>query len=207
MLCGDVLAAGWVWAGALWDQYLLDELCAPCSSPSTREWVAGRCAGCCAQQVVVVEGRIVLAAAWMQQQQQTAVAAVALPRRLPAHQRAPVNFSLPGSCSPSNPSLQYPLNLPYLPTNRSSVIREFRYVATLTAAQLATSWVAVQLALGEARDTAERQLAAEERKKGGKVGGRVLGAVARWVDLVRDMAKRQLAVEDGKTGGKVGCFE
>ena len=50
-------------------------------------------------------------------------------------------------------------------------MRDFRYVATLTAAQLVTSWVQVQLALGEARDTAERQLAAEERKKGGKVGG------------------------------------
>ena len=53
---------------------------------------------------------------------------------------------------------------------RSSVIREFRAIATLTAAQLVTSWTHVSLALGEARDTAQRQLAAEERRKGGKVG-------------------------------------
>ena len=50
------------------------------------------------------------------------------------------------------------------------MIREFRATATLTAAQLVTSWIQVSLTLVEARDTAERQLAAEERKKGGKVG-------------------------------------
>lgn len=49
-------------------------------------------------------------------------------------------------------------------------MRDFRSVATLTAAQLVTSWIGVSLALGEARDTAERQLAAEEKKKG-RVGG------------------------------------
>lgn len=55
-------------------------------------------------------------------------------------------------------------------------MREFRSVATLTAAQLVTAWTHVSLALGEARDTAERQLAAEQRKKGGgKVGVPVAG--------------------------------
>ncbi|PRW20268.1 sister-chromatid cohesion 3 [Chlorella sorokiniana] len=55
----------------------------------------------------------------------------------------------------------------------TSVVREFRFVAVLTAAQLVTSWIQVQLALGEARDTAERQLAAEERKKGKAAAERV----------------------------------
>jgi cohesin complex subunit SA-1/2 len=60
------------------------------------------------------------------------------------------------------------------------VIREFRATATLTAAQLVTSWIQVSLTLVEARDTAERQLAAEERKKGGKVG-RGGGLAGGWV--------------------------
>ena len=72
---------------------------------------------------------------------------------------------------------------PLLPP-RSSVVREFRATATLTAAQLVTSWIQVSLTLVEARDTAERQLAAEERKKGGKVrrgggGGGVAGESSR----------------------------
>lgn len=60
-----------------------------------------------------------------------------------------------------------PSPLPAFLPPRSSVVREFRSVATLTAAQLVTSWIHVSQALGEARNAAERQLAAEERKKGG----------------------------------------
>ncbi|KAL4451286.1 hypothetical protein ABPG77_009358 [Micractinium sp. CCAP 211/92] len=65
----------------------------------------------------------------------------------------------------------------------TSVVREFRSVATLTAAQLVTAWTHVSLALGEARDTAERQLAAEQRKKGGgKAGADRVAAFQRNVD-------------------------
>ncbi|EFN51942.1 hypothetical protein CHLNCDRAFT_139605, partial [Chlorella variabilis] len=65
----------------------------------------------------------------------------------------------------------------------TSVVREFRCVATLTAAQLVTSWIHVSLALGEARDTAERQLAAEQRKKGGgKAGEERVAAFRRTLD-------------------------
>jgi hypothetical protein len=53
---------------------------------------------------------------------------------------------------------------------RSSVVRSFRYVATLTAQQIVTSLVAAQLLLGEARETAQRQLDAEKSKKGSKAG-------------------------------------
>ena len=53
---------------------------------------------------------------------------------------------------------------------RSSVVRSFRYVATLTAQQVVTSLVAAQLLLGEARETAQRQLDAEKSKKGSKAG-------------------------------------
>ncbi|KAL4420809.1 hypothetical protein ABPG75_010465 [Micractinium tetrahymenae] len=65
----------------------------------------------------------------------------------------------------------------------TSVIREFRSVATLTSAQLVTAWTHISLALGEARDTAERQLAAEERKKGGgKAAADRIAAFRRNVD-------------------------
>ncbi|PSC70800.1 sister-chromatid cohesion 3 [Micractinium conductrix] len=64
----------------------------------------------------------------------------------------------------------------------TSVIREFRAIATLTAAQLVTSWTHVSLALGEARDTAQRQLAAEERRKGGKAGADRVAAFRRTLD-------------------------
>lgn len=51
----------------------------------------------------------------------------------------------------------------------SSVVRTFRYVATLTAQQIVTSLVGACLLLGEARETAQRQLTAEKAKKGSKV--------------------------------------
>ena len=73
-----------------------------------------------------------------------------------------------------------PRSRPTRPPARSSVVREFRCVATLTAAQLVTSWIHVSLALGEARDTAERQLAAEQRKKGGGKVGLGLEGKGRW---------------------------
>ena len=46
----------------------------------------------------------------------------------------------------------------------SSVVRNFRALATLTAGQLVTSWVRAMITLTEARDTAQRQLDAEQRK-------------------------------------------
>jgi cohesin complex subunit SA-1/2 len=49
-------------------------------------------------------------------------------------------------------------------------VRPFRYAATVTSVQLVSSWNRVQAALTEARETAQFQLAAEE-KKAGKVGG------------------------------------
>ena len=52
---------------------------------------------------------------------------------------------------------------------RSSVVRSFRYVATLTAQRIVTSLVTATLLLGEARETAQRQLSAEKAKKGSKV--------------------------------------
>ena len=48
------------------------------------------------------------------------------------------------------------------------MVRQFRYASTLTAVQLVTSWLHVMGVLSEARDTAERQQAAE-KKKGNKV--------------------------------------
>jgi len=50
-----------------------------------------------------------------------------------------------------------------------SVIRSFRHAATVGATQLVTSWIDVMKTLMEARDTAQRQLAAEDKKaKGGR---------------------------------------
>ena len=52
--------------------------------------------------------------------------------------------------------------------SRSSEMRCFRYVGTLTACHVATSLVRVMLTLSEERETAHRQDAAEARKKGAK---------------------------------------
>ena len=49
------------------------------------------------------------------------------------------------------------------------MVRSFRYVATLTAQQIVTSLVSACQLLGEARETAQRQLTAEKAKKGSKV--------------------------------------
>jgi STAG domain len=51
----------------------------------------------------------------------------------------------------------------------SSVVRPFRYVFTLAASQLVTSLVRVIVTLTGARDTAQRQLDAEQKKKASKV--------------------------------------
>jgi cohesin complex subunit SA-1/2 len=59
----------------------------------------------------------------------------------------------------------------------SSVVRSFRFTATLTAQQVVTSIIKAMLLLGEARETAQRQMAAEQKKKGSKVSvGLVRGA-------------------------------
>ncbi len=55
----------------------------------------------------------------------------------------------------------------------SSVVRNFRYVATLTAQQIVTSLVGACALLGEARETAQRQLTAEKSKKGSKVSNKL----------------------------------
>ena len=49
----------------------------------------------------------------------------------------------------------------------SSDVRSFRYVGTLTACHVATSLIKVMWILSEERETAQRQEAAETRKKGG----------------------------------------
>jgi hypothetical protein len=54
----------------------------------------------------------------------------------------------------------------------SSVVRPFRLAATVAAAQLVTSWIHVMKTLMDARDTAQRQLMAEEKKS--KVGAALL---------------------------------
>ncbi|KAL3143333.1 hypothetical protein ABBQ38_002169 [Trebouxia sp. C0009 RCD-2024] len=46
-----------------------------------------------------------------------------------------------------------------------SVVRHFRYAATMTACQLVSSWVRTMQTLNDARDTAQRQLDAESKKK------------------------------------------
>ena len=49
-------------------------------------------------------------------------------------------------------------------------MRNFRYAATLTASQLISTWIGISSALTEARETADFQLRAEEKKKeAGKV--------------------------------------
>ena len=56
------------------------------------------------------------------------------------------------------------------PCARSSVVRSFRLADSLAAHQVVTSLIRARLSLAEARDTAQRQLAAEEKKKASKVG-------------------------------------
>ncbi len=51
----------------------------------------------------------------------------------------------------------------------SSVVRHFRYAATMTACQLVSSWIRTMQTLNEARETAQRQLDAESKKKTNKV--------------------------------------
>ena len=51
---------------------------------------------------------------------------------------------------------------------RSSVVRSFRLAGSLAAHQVVTSLIRARLSLAEARDTAQRQLAAEEKKKASK---------------------------------------
>lgn len=60
----------------------------------------------------------------------------------------------------------------------SSVVRHFRYAATMTACQLVSSWIRTMQTLNEARDTAQRQLDAESKKKSNKVGS--AGALCTW---------------------------
>ena len=50
-----------------------------------------------------------------------------------------------------------------------SVVRSFRFIATATAGQVITSLIRATLTLSAARETAQRQMAAEERKKSSKV--------------------------------------
>lgn len=56
----------------------------------------------------------------------------------------------------------------------TSVVRELRKVATITATQIATSLLHVIVTLGESRDTAAGQATAEEAKKAGR-GGKAAG--------------------------------
>ena len=49
------------------------------------------------------------------------------------------------------------------------MVRSFRYAATLTAHQVGSSLIRACLALGDARETAQRQVAAEEKKRASKV--------------------------------------
>ncbi|KAL0045252.1 hypothetical protein WJX82_001839 [Trebouxia sp. C0006] len=49
-----------------------------------------------------------------------------------------------------------------------SVVRHFRYAATMTACQLVSSWIRTMQTLNEARETAQRQLDAESKKKTNK---------------------------------------
>ena len=51
----------------------------------------------------------------------------------------------------------------------SSVVRSFRLAGSLAAHQVVTSLIRARLSLADARDTAQRQLAAEEKKKASKV--------------------------------------
>lgn len=86
------------------------------------------------------------------------------------------NYVVPG-CTPFSICHVYfytlqatPNVLMYLLLSYSSVVRPFRHIAALTVSQLVSSWIKVQGSLTEARETAQYQLSAEEKKKSsGKV--------------------------------------
>ncbi|KAK9814838.1 hypothetical protein WJX72_012382 [[Myrmecia] bisecta] len=63
-----------------------------------------------------------------------------------------------------------------------SVARCFRYTATLTGSQVVTSFIRVMVTLTAARETAQRQLAAEEKKKASKAGAERIVAFKRTMD-------------------------
>jgi cohesin complex subunit SA-1/2 len=79
-----------------------------------------------------------------------------------------------------------------------SAVRPFRQVATLTAVQLVSSYIHVAAQLGEAAETAERQAAAEGRRKGGGVAGAKERAEAfrRTVDRCRSSVRQLHAAID-----------
>lgn len=64
----------------------------------------------------------------------------------------------------------------------TSIVRDFRRVATLTAVQLVTSFIHVTHILEENLATAERQLGLEEKKKSGKGANKRIVAFKRSVD-------------------------
>jgi cohesin complex subunit SA-1/2 len=70
----------------------------------------------------------------------------------------------------------------------TSVVRELRKVATITAAQVATSLLHVVVTLQDARDTAAGQAAAEEAKKGSGKGAKAAGDRALAFARQRDQA-------------------
>lgn len=100
------------------------------------------------------------------------VALIAGTHPAPCSNRTHHSYSTPLLPQPTHHHHRTP---PHLPNSRSSVVREFRRVAALTAVQLVTSFIHVTRILTEGRATAERQLAVEEKKKGGKVCGPQVG--------------------------------
>lgn len=70
----------------------------------------------------------------------------------------------------------------------TSVVRELRKVATITAAQVATSLLHVVVTLQDARDTAAGQAAAEEAKKASGKGGKAAADRAAAFTRQRDQA-------------------
>ncbi|GAB4819997.1 hypothetical protein N2152v2_007043 [Parachlorella kessleri] len=78
----------------------------------------------------------------------------------------------------------------------TSVVRDFRRVATLTACQLVTSFIHVTRVLAEGRATAERQLAVEEKKRGGKGGSDRIAAFKRTVDRSHSHIKELATYSD-----------
>jgi hypothetical protein len=79
------------------------------------------------------------------------------------------------SCSlPSCSQAVSPVNKSQQPTqvlvSCRSVVRSFRFAATLAASQLISTWIGITASITQARERAGQQLAAEEKKKGaGKV--------------------------------------
>ncbi|KAK9861473.1 hypothetical protein WJX84_003608 [Apatococcus fuscideae] len=63
-----------------------------------------------------------------------------------------------------------------------SVARNFRIVATLTASQLITSWTRILLMVSDTRETAQRQLSAEGKKKSNKAANERMNAFKHTVD-------------------------